>query len=433
MKVTREKEENCQVFLTIELEPTEVEEALEQSYKRLAKRANIPGFRKGKAPRAVLERHLGKDRLLEDALNELLPQVYEKALKDEGIEAVASPSIEVTQTEPVVFKATVPLKPTITLGDYHSLKLKAEPATVKNEEVEAVIEQLRRQHGTWEPVERAADFDDLVTMDVEGYVEEKPLVSQQGVQYQLLKDQPVPVPGFAEELVGMKGGEDKEFKLQLPQDYPRAEVAGKEARFKVKVAEIKQQRLPELNKEFVQAVNPELKTVASLRKQLSANLIIRAEQKAKEEFEEKVIDAVVDLSQVAFPPVLVDAEVERLLEQQTRWLQAGGGGMEEYLSRVGKTEKEIREELRSLATKRVSRSLVLGQFAEEAKIKITDAEINAELESIVQSAGGDKDEMRKRLDASQARLSVEQILTTRKAIQQLVEIAGGRKGAGKKK
>jgi len=433
VKVTREKEEDCQVFLTIELEPAEVEEALEQSYKRLAKRANIPGFRKGKAPRAVLERHLGKDRLLEDALNELLPQVYEKALKDEGIEAIASPSIEITQTEPVVFKATVPLKPTITLGDYHSLKLKAEPATVKNEEVEEVIEQLRRQHGTWEPMERAADFDDLVTMDVEGYVEEKPLVSQQGVQYQLLKDQPMPVPGFAEELVGVKGGEDKEFKLQLPQDYPRAEVAGKEARFKVKVAEIKQQRLPELDKEFVQTVNPELKTVAALRKQLSANLLIRAEQKAKEEFEEKVIDAVADLSQVAFPPVLVDSEVERLLEQQTRWLQAGGGGMEEYMSRVGKTEKEIREEMRPLAAKRVSRSLVLGQFAEEAKIEVTDAEINAELESIVQSAGGDKDEMRKRLDSSQARLSVEQILTTRKAIQQLVEIAGGAKGARKKK
>ena len=433
MKVTREKEEDCQVFLTIELEPAEVEEALEQSYRRLAKRANIPGFRKGKAPRAVLERHLGKDRLLEDALNELLPQAYEKALKDEGIEAVASPSIEVTQTDPVVFKATVPLKPTITLGDYRSLKLKAEPATVKDEEVEAVIEQLRRQHGTWEPVERAAAFDDLVTMDVEGYVEEKPLVSQQGVQYQLLKDQPMPLPGFAEQLVGIKAGEEKEFKLQLPQDYPQAEVAGKEARFKVKVAEIKQQRLPKLDKEFVQTVNPELKTMAALRKQLSVNLLIRAEQKAKEEFEDKVLDAVVGLSQVAFPPVLVDSEVERLMEQQTRWLQAGGGGMEEYLSRVGKTEKEIREEMHPLATKRVSRSLVLGKFAEEAKIKVTDAEINAELESIVQSAGGDKDEMRKRLDSSQARLSVEQILITRKAIEQLVEIAGGAKGAGKKK
>jgi len=433
VKVTREKEEDCQVFLTIELEPAEVEEALEQSYRRLAKRANIPGFRKGKAPRAVLERHLGKDRLLEDALNELLPQAYEKALKDEGIEAVASPSIEVTQTDPVVFKATVPLKPTITLGDYRSLKLKAEPATVKDEEVEAVIEQLRRQHGTWEPVERAAAFDDLVTMDVEGYVEEKPLVSQQGVQYQLLKDQPMPLPGFAEQLVGIKAGEEKEFKLQLPQDYPQAEVAGKEARFKVKVAEIKQQRLPKLDKEFVQTVNPELKTMAALRKQLSVNLLIRAEQKAKEEFEDKVLDAVVGLSQVAFPPVLVDSEVERLMEQQTRWLQAGGGGMEEYLSRVGKTEKEIREEMHPLATKRVSRSLVLGKFAEEAKIKVTDAEINAELESIVQSAGGDKDEMRKRLDSSQARLSVEQILITRKAIEQLVEIAGGAKGAGKKK
>lgn len=430
MKVTREKEENCQAFLTIELEPAEVAEALEQSYQRLARRANIPGFRRGRAPRVLLERHLGKDRLLEDALNNLLPQVYEKALKDEGIEAIASPAIEVTQTDPVVFKATVPLKPTITLGDYHSLKLESEPVKVKKDELEAVIEQLRIQHGTWEPVERAAEFNDLVTLDVKSDIEGKPFINQQGVQYQLLQSQPVPVPGFAEQLLGIKAGEEKEFNLQLPQDYPRAEVAGKEARFKVKVAEIKQQRLPELNNEFAQLVNPELKTMASLRKQVSTNLRLRAEQKAKEEFEERVIDALVGLSQIEFPPVLVDGEVERLMEQQARWLQVAG--LEEYLSRVGKTEEEIRKELHPLATKRVNRSLVLGKFAQEAKIEVADAEINAELEEIVQGAGGNKDEMRKRLDSPQARLSVEQLLATRKAIQQLVEIAGGARGAPQK-
>jgi trigger factor len=434
VKVTREKTENSQAFLRIEMEPAEVEESLEQSYHRLVKKADIPGFRKGKAPRPILERYLGRDSLLEDALNNLLPQAYEQALKEQQIEAVASPTIEMAQTDPVVFTATVPLKPTIELGDYHSLKLKPEPVELTKDEVDAVIEQLRRQHGTWEPVERPADFDDLVTLDIESHIEGKPFINQPGVQYQILHNQPLPAPGFAEHLSGMKGGEEKEFTLQLPQDYPRAELAGKEAQFKVKVTEIKQQRLPKLNSEFARLVNPEFKTLASLRKQVSTNLRLRAEQKTKEEFEERVIDAVVDLSKVEFPPVLVETEVDRLTDQQARWLQAGGAEMEEYLRQIKKTGEELREELHPLATKRVTRSLVLGKVAEEEKIEVTDAEIEAELGNIVQNASGnkDKDEVRKGLDSSQVRSSIEQLLTTRKTMQRLVEIAGGSTDAREK-
>jgi trigger factor len=432
VKVTREKTENCQAFLTIELEPAEVEQALEQSYRRLAGKANIPGFRKGKAPRAVLERHIGKDSLLEDALNNLLPQTYEKALREQEIEPVAQPHIEMAQTDPVVFKVTVPLKPTVELGDYHSIRLTPELAGLARGEVDAVIEQLRRQHAVWEPVERGANFEDLVTIDVESQVDEKPFISQQGVQYQILQDQPLPAPGFADQLVGMKSGGEKEFKLQLPKDYAQAELAEKEAHFKVKVSEIKQPRLPKLDKEFAHLVNPEFKTMAALRKQVTTNLKLRAEQKAREEFEERVIDAVVDVSQVEFPPVVVEAEVDQLFNQQTRWLQASGGKLEEYLSQVNKTEEQVREEMRPLATKRVTRSLVLGKIAEEEKIEVTEAEINTEMENIAQSAGMDKDKVQELLESAQARSSVEQSLTTRKAIQRLVEIAGASADAGAK-
>jgi len=414
------------------MEPAEVEESLEQSYQRLAKKANIPGFRRGKAPRAVLERYIGKDSLLEDALNNLLPQAYEKALKEQEIEAIANPSIEIAQTDPVVFKATVPLKPTIELGDYQQIRLTPEPVELTEDEVNTVIEQLRRQYATWEPVERPADFDDLVALDIESHIEEKPFINQQGVQYQILHDQLLPVPGFAEQLSGMKGGEEKEFKLQLPEDYSRAELAGKEARFKVKVSEIKQQRLPELDDEFASLVNPDLKTLDSLRERISANLRLMAEEKGKREFEERVVEAVVDSSQVEFPPVLVEMEIARLLDQQARQLQTSNIGLEEYLERVGKTEEELREELRPLATKRVTGSLVLGRIAEEEKIEVSDAEINAELGNMVQSVTGNKDEVKKRLDSPQVRDSIGQLLTTRKTIQRLVEIAGGSTDARKK-
>jgi trigger factor len=432
VKVTREKTENSQAFLRIEMEPAEVEESLEQSYRRLVKKANIPGFRKGKAPRAVLERYIGRDSLLEDALSSLLPQAYEKALKEQEIEAIANPSIEIVQTDPVVFTATVPLKPTIELGDYHSIRLTPEPVELTEDEVNTVIEQLRRQHATWEPVERPADFDDLVVLDIESHVEKKPFINQQGVQYQILRDQPLPVPGFAEQLSGMKGGEEKEFKLQLPEDYSRAELAGKEARFKVKISEIKQQRLPELDDEFASLVNPDLKTLDSLRERISANLQLMAEEKAKREFEEKVVEAVVEGSQVEFPPVLVEMEIARLLDQQARQLQASNIELEEYLKRVGKTEEELREELHPLATKRVTSSLVLGRIAEEEKIEVSDAEINTELENMVQSVSGNKDEVKKRLDSPQVRDSIGQLLMTRKTIQRLVEIAGGSTDARKK-
>lgn len=425
MKVTREKEENCQAFLRIEMEPAEVEESLEQSYRRLVRKANIPGFRKGKAPRAVLERFIGRDSLLDDALSNLLPQAYEQAIKEQQIEAIANPAVEIAQTDPVVFKATVPLKPTIELGDYQQIRLTPESVEVTKDEVDAVMEQLRRQHGTWEPVERAVSFDDLVTLDIESHIEGKLFINQQGVQYRVMHNQPFPVPGFAEQLSGMKGGEEKEFTLQLPEDYPRAELAGKEALFKVKVNEVKQQRLPKLNNEFARLVNPELKTLASLRKQVSTNLRLRAEQKAREEFEERVIDAVVDLSQAEFPPVLVETEIDRLMDQQAGWLQESGRGLEEYLGRVNKTEEELREELRPLATKRITRSLVLGRVAEEEKIEVDDAEISAELEKLVQGAAENRGEVEKRLNSPQVRGSMEQLLTTRKTIQRLVEIAGG--------
>jgi trigger factor len=452
MKITREKEENRQVWLNIEMEPAEMKTALDESYKRLAQRTDIPGFRRGKAPRAVLERYVGKDKLLEDALNNLLPQAYEKALKEQELEPFASPDIEITQTDPVIFKATVSLKPVIELGDYQSLRLKPEPPASTDGELENMIEQLRRQHGSWEPVERAAGFDDLVTLDIDSQVEEKPFIKQEGVQYQVLKTQSAPAPGFAEQLVGMKGGEEKEFKLTLPENYSPAELAGKEASFKVKVAEVKQLKLPELNDEFAKAVNPEFKSFDALKERISANLKLMAEDRARMEFEDRLLDATVDLSQVDFPPVLVETEIDRTLEQQARQLQANDMAMEEYLSRIGKKEEELREELRPAATKRVIRSLVLGKVAEAEKIEVSDAEIDAELDRMVGGAGEKKNEARKQLNTPQVRRSLEQMVASRKTVQRLVEIAekpkravkeagatkttvkktGSSKGAGKK-
>ncbi len=424
MKVTNEKTENSQAFLTIEMEPAEVEESLEKAYYRLVQKTRIPGFRKGKAPRAILERHIGKENLLDDALNNLVPQAYEKAIKEQEIEAIAQPQIEVTQTDPVVFKAIVPLKPQVKLGDYQHIQLTPEPVAVTENDVSDVMEQIRHEHATWEPVERPVDFGDLVVLDIESNIEDKPFINQKGAQYQVLQDLSFPTPGFAEQLAGLKRDEEKEFKLQLPSDYPRDELAGQEPSFKVRVTEIKQEILPELNDEFAQEISADFKTLEALQEQVSSDLKLRAEEKTRIDFEERVIDAIVDITELEFPLILVEAETHRILNQR---FQRGNQELEEYLKSINKTEEELHEELHPLATKRVTRSLVLGKVAEEEKAEVSDSEIDIEIENMTKSATENKGELEKVLNTPQARQSIEQTLVTRKTIQRLVEIAKGSK------
>ena len=420
MKVTNEKIEDRQAFLTIEMEPAEVAESLEEAYRRLVMKAKIPGFRKGKAPRAILERYVGKEGLLEDALNNLIPEAYEKAISEQALEAIARPQIEITQTEPVVFKAIVPLKPEVRLGDYQRIRVKPKLVAVTEGDVDAVMEQLRHQHATWEPAERPVAFGDLVVLDIESSIDGEPFINRQGIQYQVIQEQSVPAPGFAEQLSGMKKDEAKEFQLQFPSDHPGGELAGKEPRFKVTVNEIKMEILPELNDAFAGVVSPDFETLNSLRERAFTDLKSRAEDRARADFEERVLDAVVELSEVESPPILVEVEIDRMLNQR---FQNGQQEMEAYLNRIKKEVAELREELRPLATTRVVRSLVLGKVVEEEKIEVSDAEIDTEIKNMMKSATENQAELEKVLNSLQARESIGQSLITGKAVQRLTEIA----------
>ncbi|HEY41914.1 MAG TPA: trigger factor [Dehalococcoidia bacterium] len=428
MKVTNEKTENSQTYLMIEMDEAEVEESTEKAYRKLVQRVNVPGFRKGKAPREVLERHVGKETLLNDMLDELVPQAYEKALEEQEIEAIARPQIEIVQTDPVIFKAVVPLRPVVTLGDYHSIRLEQELVEVTEEMVDAVIEQLRHQHATWEPVERPLALGDLATLDVESTAEGEPFINQKGAQYQLMAESITPAPGFAEQLVGMNKNEEKEFEIQLPDDYTREEFAGKKASFKVTIIEIKQEYLPEVTDDFAAQVESETKTVEALRERIEADLRTRTEARSKQDFEERVIEAVTDISEVKYPPVMVEVEIHELLDDQARRLQMQGLTMEQYLRAMNKTDEEMHEEMRPIAEKRVTRGLVLGKVAEEEKIEVSDDDIDAEIAVMVESAAEDRrQEFKEILDTPQTRDSLRQTLLTRNTVQRLAEIAKGLK------
>jgi len=424
VKVTKEKIEDSQAFLTVEIEPAEMEEPMENAYRSLAKKTNVPGFRKGKAPRAILENYIGKESIFEEALKTLVPQAYEQAIKEQEIEPFAQPEIEITQPDPVIFKAIVPLPPAIELGDYQSIRMTPEPVEITEENVDAVLEELRHQNGTWEPVERPLAFGDLAVINVDSEVGGEPFVKKLGVNYQVLSESVAPAPGFAEQIVGMNKGEEKTFKLILPEDFTEGELAGKEASFKVKVEEIKEEKLPELDDEFVKQISTELTTVAALREEVGNNMKLRAEERAKLDFEGQVINAVIDRSQADYPPVLVEMEINRILNEQARQLQMGGRNLEDYLRSVNKTEEQMRGELRPLAAKNITTSLMLGKVAEVEKVELEDSELEAEIDKMTNNVAEDKrEEMRKLLDTPQARESIKQPLLTRKVVERLVEIA----------
>jgi len=426
VKVTNEKVENRQAFLSIEMEPAEVEQSVEECYHRLAKKTKIPGFRKGKAPREVVERYLDKDSLREEALDDLIPKAYKKAVEEQRLEPFARASIEITHNDPLVFKAVVPLQPTVELGDYLSIRITPKPVEVSDDDVDALIDRLRHQRANWEPVERAAGFNDMAVLDIESNIENKPFINQQGAQYLITENSIFPTPGFAEQLVGMKRDEEKEFQLQISPEHPKKEMAGKDVSFKVKVTEIKQESLPELDDEFAKRVDPEFQSMDSLRERISADLKQRAEEKAEMELQDQAMEAAAGLAQVEYPLILEEAEIDQLISQRLRRWQKAGNDLEEYLESINKTEEQIREELRPVAAKRTVWSLVLGEIAEKEKIKVEKPEIDAEIERTVKGvAENSKAELSKLLNTPQSRMSIEQRLLTQKTTQRLMEIAKG--------
>ncbi len=423
MKVSTEPVENSQIVLNVEMEAVEVDEYLEKAYNRLVGKVSIPGFRKGKAPRVILEQHVGKDTLFQEALECLIPEAYEKALEEQEIEAIGQPKIELTQTEPVVFKAIVPLRPTVKLGDYKQIRLKSEPVEISDEDVDAMIEQLRHENAVLSPVDRPVEFGDIVTIAIEGESQGEPFVSRKDLVYEVSRDSRVPLPGFADKLEGMKKGEKRSFVLSYPPDYEMQELAGKEYSFEVTISEVKEKKLSEVDDEFAKSLGRE--DLASMRERISTNLKTRGEEKARLEFEQKVIDTAVELSEVEYPPVLIDREIDRLLNEEARNFAEGVRGRENYRRSVNKTIDDHREELRPVASQRALRSLVLEKVAEAEKVEVSASEIDDEIEKMVKDAGEQAEGMRKLFNSSQAREPIKNFLVNRKTVERLVQIANG--------
>lgn len=424
MKVSTENLGNCQAALTIEAEASELDKSLDEAYHHLVNEVSIPGFRKGKAPRAILVQHIGKKSLLEEALEYLIPQLYKQAIESQEIEPIARSEIEIIQTEPLVFKAIVSLKPEVKLGDYNSIRLEPDPVIkIAKKEVTAAMEEFRERQGAWVPVGRPVELGDLVTMDIEANVDGKPWLNHKGVLYEVDKDSSSPVPGFASHLQGTEKNKERTFSLTVPDDYPIKEMCGKEGTFKVTVTEIKEKQLPELDDKLAQSAGYD--NLADMKKKVAVDLRAKAEARNRLELRQKALDALVEISEVNYPPILEDEEITGLLRDEAQRL--GFRELADYLKRSGKTEEELKQELRPIAKKRLIQGLVLGKLAEEEKIEISSAEVDNKVDEIANDAE-DKEKARQFFSLPQVRQSIEQSLHTQKTMDRLSQIAIGNAG-----
>jgi len=421
MKVNTENLEHCQITLNIEAEASELDKSLDEAYHHLVKEVSVPGFRKGKAPRAILVQHIGKTNLLNEALEHLIPQLYKQAIESQKLEPITEPQIEITQREPLIFKAIVSLKPEVKLGDYHSIKV--EPGSeikITEEEVTTAMEEFRERQGAWVPVERPAELGDLVTMDIQATVDGKPWLNHKGILYEMDKDSRSPVLGFASQLQGIGKNQEKTFSLTIPDDYPIKEMRGKEGAFKVVVTEIKEKQLPELNDELAKGAG--YGNLEDMKKKVAADLRTKAEARNRLELKQKALDALVDISEVNYPPILEDEEITGLLRDEAQRL--GFREITDYLKRANKTEEEIKQELRPIAKKRLIQSLVLGKLAGEEKIEISSSEVDNKVIEMTNDAE-DKEKARQFFSLPQIKQSIEQSLRTQKTMDQLLQIAIG--------
>jgi trigger factor len=425
VKVTKESVTSTEVTLNIEMDSSDEDPFIDRSYRRSVGRIQIPGFRKGKAPRSIVERYVGRTALLQEALEFMIPETLDRVLKDEDLQAFVEPQIELTDVEPVSFKAVVPLEPLVVLGDYRAIRVEQTPVEITEEQVDDVIERLRQESAPWEPADRPVRFGDLLNLEVRGTIDGEEVVNDQGVDYIPQLENLLPFPGFGVYLEGMTEGQEKDFTLSIPQDYPRPQFAGKECRFHVAVRSIKEKKLPDRDDEFAKGVGEGFDTFDALQEHVRGRLTEESEAEAARQLASQSLEQLVAIATIEASDTVYQRELEMMHQERARLLQNQRLDMDTYLTYIGKTEEEFLDELRPNANERLTRYLVMRKLSQEEDISVSDEEVQEEVETAVASAGDTAPQMRRTLSSGIARENIRSSILNRKVMQRLVEIARG--------
>ena len=407
MKVTAEKIDNQQVVLEIEVPAAELEKASEKAFKKIAGKVNIPGFRKGKAPRKIVEQHVGKQAILDEAFEIIAPQAYAEALEDQKIDPVTRPAIDVVTMEEgkdLVFKATVTEKPELKLGEYKGLKIERKVGTVSDDDVQQQLTRmLDRQADMVEAEEGAAvQASSFITLDFKGFVDGEAFPGGEGKDYPLQIGSHSFIPGFEEQLIGAKIGEEKDVNVTFPKEYHAAELAGKEAVFKCTVRSIKEKVVPAMDDEFAKKAST-FQTLDELKADVRSKLEKSAAERAESDNREAALQQASDNATVEIPDVMVDNRVTTMIQELSMRLEQQGMKMEQYLQYAGTDIAKIRETYREAAAQNVKMDLVLEQVAKAEEIKVEAADLDAEVEAMAKTYGATPEQVKK-IIAQQGRL-----------------------------
>lgn len=385
MSVQVEKLEKNMAKLTIEVSAEEFDAAIEQAYQKDKKKISLPGFRKGKAPRKMIEKMYGTGVFYEDAANIVIPKAYSEAAKECGEEIVSQPEISVTQIgagQPFIFTAEVALKPAVTLGDYKGVEVEKTPVEVSEEEVDKEVDKERENNSrTIDVDDRAVEKGDMIKLNFEGFVDGTPFEGGKAEDYSLTIGSGSFIPGFEDQLIGAKIGEEVEVNVTFPEEYHAAELKGKPAAFKCTVNEIKVKELPEADDEFAKDVS-EFDTLAEYKDDIRAKLLEKKTADAKREKQNKTVAKAVENATMEIPEAMITEQVRRMADDFARRLQSQGLSMDQYMQFTGLTMDALAQQMRPEALKRIQNSLVLEAIAKAENIEVSDEKVNEEIEKM---------------------------------------------------
>ena len=435
MSVQVEKLENNMAKLTIEVSAEDLEKALEAAYQKEKNKISIPGFRKGKVPRAMVEKMYGAGIFYEDAANSLMQQNYPAAVDESGIDIVSRPSVDVVQLEkgkPFIFTAEVAVKPEVTLGKYLGVTVSKVDTTVTDEEIDAALEKERNNNArTVSVTDRPVQSGDTAVIDFEGFVDGVAFEGGKGENHPLEIGSHSFIDTFEDQLIGKNAGDEVDVNVTFPEQYQAADLAGKQALFKVKIHEVKAKELPELNDEFASDVS-EFETLAEYKESLKKNLQQQKENEAKKTKEDEAIQKIIDKSKMDLPEAMITTQCENMIEEFSQRLAQSGLSMEQYLQFSGMTMDKMMEQVRPEAISRIQSSLVLEQIAKEENIEVTDEDVDAEIAKMAANYGMEADKLKEYMGEAE-KASMKRELAITKAVDLIMENAKERAKAKSKK
>ena len=426
MKVTAEKHENNMTELTIEVPAAELDKAIEKAYRKLANQVNVPGFRKGKVPRKILEARVGKQALLAEAFDIIVPGAYSKAVEEQKIDVVGRPEVEIVtlqESEPLVFKAKVATKPEITLGEYKGLQVKEVITEISEDDVDKQIKTLQDRHAKMVVAEDAElAMGDFAIIDFDGTIDGVPFSGGQSKGYPLQLGSGSFIPGFEEQLVGARLNDEREVSVQFPEEYFVKELAGKNAKFAVKINDIKRREIPEVDDDFVKEAS-EVATVEELRSQIKNSLTEAAKQNDEKTFRGQAVKQAVENVQVDLPEVMIEEKIDHMIQDLEDSLQGRGLTLEKYLGYINTDVKGLREHYREAAIEEIKTELVLEAIAKQEVLTVSDEDFDKEVERMATAYKVPVENVKKMLgDPSRSEFLKEGILR-RKAFDLIVEQA----------